>query len=593
MLFDNFKLEDILISKEDFQPFEKCINTAVGTEIYEDAITNAERYLDCEWGSLSAVLYMRFVRDGNRTAYENINFARRKALACLALGEYLENKGRFVDDIINGIWCICEESTWVLPAHNGNLPLAFIDKPSVDLFAAQTGAELAFIVYLLKDKLDKVSTAICERAEYEIERRVNTPVLNYNFWWMGFGDDRREFPSNWTAWCGSTCLACALLAENDSGKRLKIVKKLLDVLDYYITEYPSDGGCDEGADYWSMSAGCMFDSLELLYRATGGKLDIFTDDKIRNMADYIRKVSIGGGYFINFADCSAMADIGGMRTYLFAKRVGADKLAEFAAADFRNRTDKTLAESMNMLHKLFAVTEIAESTDEDKCDSESIYIESLELLKVRQGGIVLCAKGGHNADNHNHNDVGSYMVYADDLPVIIDVGVESYSKKTFGSDRYTIWTMQSAYHNLPTVNGIMQSDGREYCAKDLSVTENSIQCDISGAYSPDADIEVWKRCAELKNGTVTVSDSFKLKNPSDDVVITMMTHAEPIIGDCIDVRNTVIEYDSEMWSVCKEKIGIDYDAKLTPVWGDCVYRLLFRIKSSVTDGEFSVNIRRK
>ena len=77
---------------------------------------------------------------------------------------------------------------------------------------------------------------------------------------------------------------------------------------------------------------------------------------------------------------------------------------------------------------------------------------------MREGsaeGLCLAAQGGTNGQSHNHNDVGNFVVYADGLPAIIDVGVETYTAKTFSSPRYGIWTMQSAYHNCPTIDGVM------------------------------------------------------------------------------------------------------------------------------------------
>ena len=74
-------------------------------------------------------------------------------------------------------------------------------------------------------------------------------------------------------------------------------------------------------------------------------------------------------------------------------------------------------------------------------------------------GLYIAAKGGNNAENHNHNDVGNFIIYCDGKPVIIDVGVETYIQKTFSKDRYDIWTMQSQYHNLPTINGVQQKNG--------------------------------------------------------------------------------------------------------------------------------------
>lgn len=593
MLFSKYKLEDILKSRADFAPFPKSGDFEHDAETAENAAENADKYIDFDWQTLSAGLYMQFTQNGNRTAYEDINFARRKALACLVIGEYIVNDGRYIKDIIDGIWCICEESTWVIPAHNNNLPLARVGADTVDLFAAQTAAQLAFAMYLIGDKLNTVTPIICERIEYEIHRRVTMPILNNNYWWMGFGKDRRTSPSNWTAWCTSTCLCAVLLSENDGRLRIKAVKKLLECLDYYITAYPDDGGCDEGADYWAMSAGCMFDSLEMLYRASDGKINLFDMPKIKSMGEYIAKVHIGGEYFVNFADCSAKACIDGARTYLFAKRVNSEKLKRFSERMYHSKKDKTLPDSMNMLHKLFAVIPEFPIPTDTYLSDESVYIESLQLLTAKSAGTVLAVKGGHNADNHNHNDVGSYMVYIDNKPIIIDVGVESYSKKTFSSERYSIWTMQSAYHNLPTVNGIMQKDGREYRAENILVGNRSLQCELKNAYPDAANLKSWVRFSEISNGEVNIRDCFSFTEPTCDILNGIMVWYPPKIqGDIIRIANAQLIYPSKTWDCEIEKINIDYDAKLTPVWGECVYRLKFTPKTALSSGSFNIKVRR-
>ncbi len=592
MLFNSFKIEEILLSKDKFFPFPKPEDLSCSKEIQIQAVQNAEKYIENDWGNIDAASYMQFSIDGNRTNYEDKNFARRQALGCLVIGEYIENKGRFLNDIINGIWCICEESTWVLPAHNNSGLLPDITKPIVDLFAAQTGALLALTVYLLREKIDNISKLVCNRVDYEISNRINDPVLNNNFDWMGFGEYRRSSPSNWTAWCGANCLVCCLMIECDEQKRIDIVKKLLEILEYYISSYSEDGGCDEGANYWEVSAGCMFESLELLYRATDKKLNIFNNEKIKKMGEYICKAHIGGEYFINFADCSAKADAGGARTYLFGKRVKSQKLSSFGASDYKALNDKTLPTSMNMLYKLFSVTEVVSDFIEDISIDEQIYFSNLQVFKIRKNDFVLCAKGGHNGDNHNHNDVGSYMVYHKNKPIVIDVGVESYTKKTFSDERYTIWTMQSAYHNLPTINNVMQRDGKQYCAKDIELTDDYFEYDISGAYPEEADLSYWKRRVSINVEEVIIEDDFRVNKPTDLVEISVMTHREPDIrNNDIKAGGCVFSFNYGDWTVEKEKINIKYDAKLTPVWGACVYRLIFKSKKEISDGNFTIKIR--
>ncbi|MDE5596561.1 MAG: heparinase, partial [Lachnospiraceae bacterium] len=77
-----------------------------------------EQYLHFSYPALSAMDFMDFTRTGNRVRYEDKFFSKRHALNALVLAECIEDNGRFMDDIVNGIFSICEESAWQLPPHN-------------------------------------------------------------------------------------------------------------------------------------------------------------------------------------------------------------------------------------------------------------------------------------------------------------------------------------------------------------------------------------------------------------------------------------------------------------------------------------------
>ncbi|MDU5143842.1 MAG: hypothetical protein E6230_16875 [Paenibacillus dendritiformis] len=122
---------------------------ALDDEVRSFWIRKAEACLGMAWPALPAALYMDYVRTGNRSRYQEPYFARRKALVRLVLAECMEYGGRFLDDIVNGMWAMCEESTWCWPAHlNGisrvkNNALPDIDRPVFDLGAGETAALLA------------------------------------------------------------------------------------------------------------------------------------------------------------------------------------------------------------------------------------------------------------------------------------------------------------------------------------------------------------------------------------------------------------------------------------------------------------------
>ena len=76
------------------------------------AAAAGERRVGRQWPGLPATVCMQFSRNGNRSNYGALSFARRSALADLVIAECHTADGRFLDDIIDGIWCICEESFW-------------------------------------------------------------------------------------------------------------------------------------------------------------------------------------------------------------------------------------------------------------------------------------------------------------------------------------------------------------------------------------------------------------------------------------------------------------------------------------------------
>ena len=139
----------------------------------------------------------------------------------MLLAEIYENKGRFIDPIINGVWSICEESFWGVPAH---LPqtkeysgLMDVSKPFVELFSAETATLLAWVDYYLGDKLDAVSPQIRKRIYFETNKRIFEPVMTNPHGWMAANANGRP-PNNWNPWICSNWLNAALLIEKDETK---------------------------------------------------------------------------------------------------------------------------------------------------------------------------------------------------------------------------------------------------------------------------------------------------------------------------------------------------------------------------------------
>ncbi len=611
MLAERFSRADLaacLLDLDHYRPYPTADERDPWASLPDDlqalAIRQGEELLDFEWPMLPALRFMDFARDGNRSRYEAIYFSRRNALGTLVLAECVENQGRFIDQIINGIWCICEETSWIVPAHNPlsrtkePLPDAF--DPSIDLFAADTGALLAWVRYLLGGALDRVTPIVTERIRREVDCRIVTPFMNEQIHWMGFS----HTPNNWNPWCTSNCLVSLLLIERDQDRRVDGVQKSLTVLDNWLRGYAPDGGCDEGPGYWNVAGGCLFDCLEILLGATGGRLDVYGEPLIAEIGRYITRMHITGGYFVSFADAPSRLSPDGALIYRYGQRIGDDAMMAMGA-DFFHETNGQIRQRAwysltRILPEVFGWREMSllKSAAPHLRDS---WMPSIEVMTARERGgtdrgLYLAAKGGNNAESHNHNDIGNFIVYSDGLPMLIDAGVGTYTRQTFSPERYKIWTMQSAYHNLPTVNGAMQPPGRQFAANDAgykcddSLAELSL--DIADAYPAEAGIKTWRRTCRLNRAAdafVEIVDDFDLNEATDNITLSLIAAHRPEVSDGrLVIRNSdgvgvSVEYEDARLAAELEIIEID-DQRLAAVWGSELYRVLLKPKRS-TAGE--------
>ena len=115
--------------------------------------------------------------------------------------------------------------------------------------------------------------------------------------------------------------------------------------------------------------------------------------------------------------------------------------------------------------------------DDEICENfSSVEFSSKGLFVFKNDRDTLAVQAGNNNFSHNHNDTGSFIYYKNGNPLIIDVGVEEYSEKSFSKDRYTIWTMRSTYHNLSNFEDCEQIEGKDTDCTILSKSEILYRC---------------------------------------------------------------------------------------------------------------------
>lgn len=549
-------LDHLLIPIGEWKPYPSVSDpdgfSHIDARVRQAYIHAGERYLHASWPALPATVFLEFVRTGNRTDYETLSFQRRKQLADLVLAEAFERKGRFIDQIINGIWAISEESFWGVPAHmflqqkGGGLPDP--EEPVVDLFAAETAQELAWTYYLLKPELDKVTPVIAERIRDEATRRILIPYLKHDNW-SYLGMEWKKHPSasrrvnNWNPWINSNVLVTALLLAPDATLRDKVVYKTMESVDNFVIPYPADGGSDEGPEYWGRAAGSLLDYLETLKNATGGKIDRTGVPLLRNMGDYIWKTYIAGPYYYNYGDADALYKPDPALLYRFGRDTRDSVLMRFAAfqAKAQGFGDSLLDEPFGVLNRTLAslvCLDGLKTISPAEALPADVWLPDLQIMAAReQEGsreeLYLAVKGGNNGESHNHNDVGSFIVYDDGKPVFIDAGAQTYTAQTFGPDRYKLWNNQSSYHNLPEINGYMQKDGARYQAEAVSYKHDrksaALTLDIAHAYPDEAGIKSWKRTVSLERGRgIRIEENYVLNRFLASPVFNFLT---PLLPD--------------------------------------------------------------
>ena len=528
-----------VLSRADFRLFSDIdYDFSKALAVYGPSyVAEAEKILDKPYSQVLATRYLEYVRNGNRSNCEGDIFSRRSMVITFALAELYERKGRFTDRIIDGLWLIMEESTWIIPAHirtQKGLPLQFATEDgdaieNIDLFSATTGGCMAFLWYWLGDVLDEQVPIIRQRLLAMLHQRILRPFYNFEKdWWQG-ADGKRGL-NNWTPWIISNVLTVIALCEDDDALREAGVQKALTILDRFTAPYPSDGGCDEGPSYWNVAGASYFDCAEILYDLTGGKINIFDAPLLRNMCKYIMNVSITKHTYVNFADAPSRLSPNARMIARMGRRLENPRLVNFA-----NSLDVDAEYlSFNTSSPYRAVRDMTEKVParEEFIPEERIYYPDLQVAVTNDkvNNFFLAIKGGSNNESHNHNDVGQFILFRDGKPLIMDAGVETYCRDTFSAKRYTLWAMRAAYHNIPEINGCEEQVGGQYRAQTLAYDEKSgrMTLELNGAYPQAAGVVSYIRSAGVENGVVTVTEKMELAAPSP-VVFHLLTVDKPTV----------------------------------------------------------------
>lgn len=579
-------------------------NSLLNDEDRQTLINAGEKMLDYKWQVIRATDYLEYERSGERNIMQNPYEANRKAINVLMMAELAEGKGRFIDQLINGVFFSCEMTSWVLSAHlprqNTKRSMPDWREQIIDLGSGNYGSMLAWVYYFFHDTFDKADPVISLRLRHELQERILDPYMeNDREWWMAFYWKPGEIINNWNPWCNSNVLQCYLLLEEDRDKLTDAVWRTMQSVDKFINFVKSDGACEEGTSYWGHAAGKMYDYLQILSDGTNGKVSLFNNPMIRRMGEYISRSYVGDGWVVNFADASAKGGGDAPLIYRYGRAVGSEEMMQFAAylLNGKRPTIPLGNDAFRTLQCVLLNKELEETKPAHNVPACTWYPETEFCYLTNNSGWFLATKGGFNNESHNHNDAGTFSLYINNTPILIDAGVGTYTRQTFSSERYSIWTMQSNYHNLPMINGVPQRFGQEYKATNVVCKEKQrfFSADISTAYPEEAAVNSWIRSYKLENKRLVITDKFSLKETKAANQVNFLVWGDIDISKAgkvnIKVGNehATLEYPAN-FKATLETIELP-DTRLSNVWGKQIYRIVLIDTQKRLEGSYKFIIK--
>jgi hypothetical protein len=398
--------------------------------------------------------------DVARSTYLSRSRTHRSRLRNFAIAECLDDEGEYLDDVLDYAWTLCEWTSWVYPANlkrrgHENESVDGIPRyrpdpehTSIDLSASGIGFLLAETDYLLGDALNP---GLRERIRTEVEHRILAPYeARDDYWWL-------EAPTNnWNAVCNANCLGAALYLEDDPERLARLTAKAAASIEAYLRGFGGDGGTVEGVSYWNYGVGNYVKLADMLEARTEGRFSLFDVPVLEEIASFPVRAELSPGRYPAFSDASETTTIDPAVATRLGTRFDQPGLLALANEAF----EKDDPEDLLSPRTLAWCRDLPDA--ERPVPVERELFEGVEWWLVRDApedpdGLVVAAKGGDNAESHNHNDCGTFVVHYRGESLLTDLGSPAYSQSYFDpEERYEFFAARSLGHSVPYPNGTEQ-----------------------------------------------------------------------------------------------------------------------------------------
>lgn len=467
-------------------------------------------------------LYLDLNKSNVRLPGENMMNARFHYLFRLALAECLENQKRYIPAIEKALIELCNQKPWSIPAHDRSLQNYNGTNYYVDLVVATAGNSMAQCMTLLDDR---ISPEVKARVQCAFREKVFRPIYRCleetkPFYWF-------TVTNNWNSVCLAGVTGAALTLLQDKEERAYFIAAAEKYNGYGMKGYGEDGYCSEGVGYYNYGFRAYILLREEVCRATKGEIDFFNNPKFVRIAQYGKNIQMINGICPAYSDCRM-----GLSPDLFITNY-CDRALGISADNEECRLPGASNMSLYLIEcfphqawEMAQTDEIKKELGKNCYDPLRSYYNKAEVLMSRPSissscPMAISVKGGNNAENHNHNDIGSYVVILNKETMAGDQGGPfSYPGDYFSAEASEKYKIKSSFgHPVPVVDGRVQITGKKAQAsiiqKEFTAQQDIYSIDYTCAYStPKLDklirTFVYDR---TKNGTFTVGDEFIANSP--------------------------------------------------------------------------------
>lgn len=428
-------------------------------------------------------VYDEFRLTGRRLGYERLYFDRRRRLSGTFM-MYAARGADYLHELISLIYAICDEDTWALPAHTAGSEDI---RHEIDLFAAETAMTLTELAYLMGSVLPDT---VKSRIDAEVQDRVISVFERRRFGW-------ESAEENWSAVCGGSIGMVYLYNDRP------VPERVMSAMGAYLRGIAPDGACMEGLGYYSYGFGYYVYFAALLKERTGR--DILNTEKVLRLSRFQSNIYLGQrapSYSDSEPDVKPLAGLTNMLSAVFGDMP--------APAAVTARNDECGRWAHYIRSFLYPAPEKTAAEGEAVYDASQIYVN-------RKNSFSVFVKGGHNAEPHNHNDIGSFIIADNRRQLLCDLGCGEYTRDYFDDEtRYDELCCSSSGHSVPIVDGRAQRSGGQYRCGGFSAGNGRVRLEIGGAY--DADVKITREL-EITDRGVALCDSFSFADDLPHSVI--------------------------------------------------------------------------